>query len=98
MYARGRKFEWRVRDHLEGMGFVVVRSAASKPVDLVAMRGGQILLIECKYNAKITSLERQRLLKMAERAGGIPVLATKRRGQRGFKLIDLRGMTELEPP
>ena len=89
-YLKGRRFEWRVRSYFESLGFVVVRAAASKPVDLVALRGGQALLIECKYNADITRYEREQMLGLAERAGAIPILAIKKKGERGFKLIDLK--------
>lgn len=33
----GRDAEWELREYLEGLGFVVIRSAASRIVDLIAI-------------------------------------------------------------
>lgn len=93
-YERGRRFEWTVRRYFESLGFVVIRAAASKPVDLVALRDGAVFLIECKYNTGMTRRERKRMLEIAEKAGTTALLATKKKGERGFRLIDLKtGMT-----
>ena len=89
-YERGRRFEWVVRAYFQSLGFVVIRAAASKPVDLVALRSGEAFLIECKYNASITKREKKQMLELAEKAGATPLLAIKRKGERGFRLIDLK--------
>ena len=94
-YAKGRRFEWNVKDLLETRGWIVVRAARSKPVDLVAMKNGRILLIECKYDAQLTKDRRKLLMELAERAGAKPILAKKRRYERGLRLIDLRDRREL---
>jgi len=48
-YARGRRFEWRVRDVLRGEGWLVLRTAGSRgPVDLIALRPGEVRFIQCK--------------------------------------------------
>ena len=96
-YGKGRRFEWEVRNALESRGWIVVRAARSKPVDLIAMKGGQALLIECKYGSQITRDRRRLLVELAERAGARPILAEKRRYERGLRLIDLRDGKELEP-
>jgi len=89
-YERGRRFEWTVRSYFESLGFVVIRAAASKPVDLVVLRGGEVFLVECKYNTGMTRREKERMLEIAEKAGAIPLLATKKKGERGFRLTDLK--------
>jgi len=94
-YAKGRRFEWSVKDLLEARGWIVVRAARSKPVDLVAMKDGRILLIECKYDSSISKDRKRLLLELAGRAGARPILAKKRRYERGLRLIDLRGGGEL---
>ena len=94
-YAKGRRFEWAVRDLLETRGWIVFRAARSKPVDLIAMKNGQALLIECKYDSPITKDRKKLLIELAERAGARPILAKKRRYERGLKLIDLRDGGEL---
>jgi len=47
-FSKGRGLEYVVRDRLRAEGFVVFRYAGSRPVDLIAIREGRILLVECK--------------------------------------------------
>lgn len=47
-YEKGRRFEQRIRKRLKSIGFFVVRAAGSKPIDLVAIKDGKTVLIECK--------------------------------------------------
>ena len=47
-YASGRRFEWSVRDKLRKAGFLVYRLAGSKPYDLIIVREGSVLIVECK--------------------------------------------------
>ena len=47
-YSKGAEFERRVKKHLESKGFFVIRAAASKPIDLVCIRKGEVIVIECK--------------------------------------------------
>jgi len=65
-YNRGRSFEYRVKKYLENEGYLVVRSAGSKsPFDLVAisLKAYQpgVILVQCKYGAKIGKKERDNL-------------------------------------
>jgi Holliday junction resolvase len=65
-YVRGRAFEYRVKKELETKGYMVVRSAGSKsPFDLVAIslkvQYPDIMLVQCKYGAKISKKERDNL-------------------------------------
>jgi Holliday junction resolvase len=46
--SRGRDAEWRIRDHLEKQGWIVIRSAASRIIDLIAIKQGEELFIEVK--------------------------------------------------
>ena len=92
-YLKGRRFEWKVRSYFRSLGFVVIRAAASKPIDLVALRNGEAFLIECKYNASITRHEKEQMLKLAEKAGATPLLAVKKKGKRGFRLVNLKNGT-----
>ena len=59
-YNSGRKFEYRVKKHLEKKGYYVMRSAGSKsPFDLIAIPNNKplltykVLLIQCKHGVKI---------------------------------------------
>jgi Holliday junction resolvase len=97
-YRRGYNFEDRCRRALEGQGYVVVRSAGSKgPADLVAMRGGVTLLVQCKLDRRLMGRgERLALLEAAARAGAIPVLAEreKKRGPIRWVRLDGEGNAE----
>jgi len=52
-YAKGRKYEWKVRDRLREKGFTVYRSYGSKgALDLVAIRQSSVFGIQCKNTEK----------------------------------------------
>lgn len=59
-YYRGYRFERQVRDLLRGQGFIVVRGAASKPIDLVAFKDGYVVVVECKASPKGYNLDKMR--------------------------------------
>lgn len=81
-YEQGRRFEWAVRDHLRGNGYEVIRAAGSKTkVDLVALKPGQALFIQCKRTSLPGPAERVEIVRLAQMVGAIPLVAT--RGARG---------------
>jgi hypothetical protein len=68
-----------VQDHLEGAGYYVDKAGGSRgAADLIALRRGQVLLVQCKVDA---STDRHRgqwwneLYDLAERLDVTPVLA-----------------------
>jgi len=75
-YHRGRRFEYRVKRFLEGEGWVVIRSAGSKPIDLVAFKDGVILFIECKKRGYVPKEQREYQEGLARRAGATYVVVT----------------------
>jgi Holliday junction resolvase len=79
-YLKGRYFEYRVRDYLTRKGYFVLRSPRSLgPVDLVAIRKGEVLLLQCKSHARpsLPSDEKAKLISLAESIGATPVLACR---------------------
>jgi len=68
-YARGTRFEHKVRDHLMALGYSVLRAAGSKgdsKVDLVAFHPYRpMLLIQCKIDGKISVAEWNRVREVA---------------------------------
>ena len=79
-YHKGRAFEYKVRDLLKEMGFAVFRCAASKPVDLIALKkDAPPILVECRTSHKPTSRRREELEKLAEKSGAILLVAEKER-------------------
>ncbi|MGH9247923.1 MAG: hypothetical protein ACRD0W_00160 [Acidimicrobiales bacterium] len=79
----GKRFEWRVRDDLTGNGYKVVVSAGSLTVcDMVAVKPGQVLFVQCKAGTAgggtpglLTLVERRGLLGHAQylNTGGLGV-------------------------
>jgi len=74
-YARGRRIEYKVRDVLSKAGWYVWRLAASKPFDLIAIKNGKILIIECKIKSSLTRLVKNKLLEIAKNGGATVILA-----------------------
>jgi Holliday junction resolvase len=69
-------------------GFIVIRAARSAPVDLVCLRNGDSLLVECKANkSEFGEKNKKRLLKLAKNAGAKAILAY--RDKRKIFLIDV---------
>ena len=86
---KGRRFEYRVRDFFRKKGFVVIRAAQSKPIDLVCLKRGQAIFVECKTEKSGLGMKRrQELLGLAEAAGAMPLLGVRKKRKLIFK--DLR--------
>lgn len=92
-YAAGTAFEHVVRNDLHANGYWVMRSAGSKTkVDLIAIKPGQILLVQCKRDGRISPAERVELLRVAAMIDtAIPVLAHKKPGRAAVLLDRLTG-------
>lgn len=93
-YRLGTVFERATRERLTGDGYDLVRSAGSKTkVDLVAVKSGQVLFIQCKRNGKLPPAERSALLRMAGLLPGValPVLAYKPSARGGVAFAVLTG-------
>ena len=87
-YVKGRRLEYRVRDLFQNKEYVVVRAAQSKPVDLVCLKNGRALLVECKTEKSLLSKARkEELLNLAKTAGASLILA--RRKGRKIEMVEL---------
>ena len=87
-YVKGRRLEYKVRDIFRSKGYVVIRAAQSKPIDLICLKDGKVLLVECKIRQSSLSKSRKsELLKLAEASGGLLLLASRKK--RGIELTDL---------
>lgn len=76
-YARGAAFERRVKARLEADGWYVARSAGSKTsVDLVAVKDGRVLFIQCSLGKK-SKRELMALKDLSEDKGARPVFVSK---------------------
>ena len=95
-YEIGRRLEYRIRDLFRRNGYFVVRAAQSKPIDLVCIRNGRSVLVECKAGSSFLGKERKReLLDLARQTGAAVVLARRRR--RIVELTDLESGRLLKP-
>jgi Holliday junction resolvase len=76
-YRAGQTFEHCVRDDLRSRGFLlVVRAAGSKgPVDLVAARLNELLLVQCKRSLRCDPEEWNALFTLAAACGAGPLVA-----------------------
>lgn len=80
-YEKGRSFEYRVKRHLEGMGYTVFRSGGSRSLaDLLAMRRGEVLLVQCKTDGYLNPKRRERLRILAGNLGARAILAHRKGG------------------
>lgn len=92
-YRRGADFERRVVHDLEGKGFAVVRSAGShKPADVIAMRHGKTVCVQCKRDGRLPPDEWNKFLDWCWVAGAIPVMAST--PGRGIEYNRLTGRKE----
>jgi Holliday junction resolvase len=94
-YRKGRRLEYVVM--FRRRCWFVIRAAASKPVDLVCLKSGKVVLVECKYGVRgVRWTELATLLDAAERANAKPVLAiAEKRGR--VKMIDVWRWTDFKP-
>jgi Holliday junction resolvase len=75
-YKRGADFERRAQKLLERIGYAVVRSAGShSPADLVAMRHGELVCVQCKRDGRLDPEEWNEYWEFCELAGALPVMA-----------------------
>ena len=81
-YKLGRNLEYRVRDRLRELGYFAMRSPASKtPVDVVGIRKGVVLLVQCKLRGAVSVGEWNTLYDLAESVGAFPVVASTPTGR-----------------
>ena len=68
-YAKGRRFEYRVKEWLEERGFYVVRSAGSKGIaDLVALKDNQTFLVQCKaYKPSVREINEYKMKRIRKK-------------------------------
>jgi Holliday junction resolvase len=97
-YRRGIHLEQRCAEVLRRDGYIVYASRGSKsPSDLVALKTGQVLLIQVKSGtATISGTEWNLLLELARRAGALALVAD-RTGPAG-RVIRWRRITGPHPP
>jgi hypothetical protein len=73
-YSEGRRVEWTVVADLQNNGYETIRAASSKGLaDVVAIKEGQVLLVNCKRTIMPGPAERKDLLRIAAMLPGVGV-------------------------
>jgi len=83
-YSDGRRVEWAVVHDLQENGYETTRAASSKgAADVIAIKAGQVLLVNCKRTTPPGPSERRDLLRIAAMLPGVgvPLVALKPKGQ-----------------
>jgi predicted amino acid-binding ACT domain protein len=69
-YVKGRKFEYTVRAKFAKHGYLSIRASSSKgtpkgqqPLDIVAVKDGKIIMVECKMQREKITLQLLREMK-----------------------------------
>lgn len=86
-YKRGRAFEYKVKQFLTEQGYFVVRAAKSAFPDLVAIRNGKVVLVECKLDGRLSIDEKIRFIEIGEITNAGCMLAFNEKKGIGFKVI-----------
>lgn len=86
-YVKGRSFEYRVKEFLARQGYFVTRAARSAFPDLVALRRGEVLLVECKLNGGLSLDDRVKFLSLGEDTGARCLVAYSKDGKIKFRVI-----------
>jgi Holliday junction resolvase len=78
-YAQGRRFEYRCRDFLTERGWYVIRAPQSRgAADLVAIKDGTVLFVQCKAGTSWIGVEEwNKLYDLAVGLGVTPVVAER---------------------
>ena len=93
---KGRRFEYRVRDLFKRKGYIVIRAAQSKPIDLICLKNGKTILVECKTDkSKLTKGSKLELLRLAQVSGASLILAYRKKHK--IELIDLKNDSPFVP-
>ncbi len=85
MYRLGRAVEYAVRDDLRKHGYFVLRSPASKtPIDLVAIKTGEVVFLQCKRSGAVSVKEWNEFWDLCISVDADPIIASRPTG-RGIK-------------
>lgn len=78
-YNRGRAWEYKVKKDAESIGYFVIRSAGSHTlVDLVMIKKGEIVFVQCKTGkGAMTKKEQKEFKDFAEKYGAGTLYARK---------------------
>lgn len=81
-YAKGRRFEWEIRDWFEAKGFFVVRQASSSFPDLIVAKPTEkgktvVYAVECKHRKNLSKGEKKGLVELNKKYNFVPLMVYK---------------------
>jgi len=103
-YRRGAIFERQIADRLSEDGYFVIRAAGSHGhADLIALKSGQVLLVQCKLAGAgaVPPAEWNGLWEVAERVGAVALIVSRpKRGAKAWQRITgpKTGVRGVKPP
>jgi hypothetical protein len=75
-YRAGRDLEYAAARDLEANGYLVIRAAGSHGLaDLIAFKPGELVIVQCKADGKMTAAQRGKLYEMAAMVPASPPAA-----------------------
>lgn len=93
-YANGAALERAVKKLFEANGYYVMKSGGSKgSADLVALKRGETVLVQCKVDGYLRPAERKALCDLALWLGARPVIGQWRKQATSARYADLKQLT-----
>jgi hypothetical protein len=91
-YRAGRDLEYAAAKDLEANGYLIIRAAGSHGLaDLIAFKPGEVLIVQCKLDGKMTARQRSDLYGLAfmiPGRAGLPLIARwESTGPRGGRTV-----------
>lgn len=92
--SRGAAIEYDVMSRLRELGWYCVRSSGSHGVaDVLALRRGGIVVVQCKYDrGRVESVEWSALWTLAETIGGTPYIADRSGPRKSIVMWQMLGL------
>ena len=95
MYRLGRALEYRCRDFFKARGYFVLRSPRSGgKVDVVAIRTGEVLFIQCKRGGSLGVKEWNDVFEISKSVGAMPIMAMVNPCGKGIDLYELKALKD----
>ena len=98
-YRQGSELELAVKRHLQDNGYYVVKSAGSKGVvDLVALKRGEVLVVQAKTDGYVPPAERMIFRSLAVSIGAVCLVARWHKpSARAARVVAFQELTAADP-
>jgi hypothetical protein len=97
-YRNGANLERAAKRYLEDNGYYVTKSGGSKGVvDLVALKPGEVLLVQCKTDGYLAPAERTALRQLALRLNATALAGRWAKEGRAARTVGFAELVSMEP-